>query len=631
MTMHQVSKGEFDRRVKLLEQKVKESTSSLIARLQAESEAFIEKLRNTQLDIESLKNEIDGTETDLDNLVTSFNNYTANTIRISDVFDANGQFDGSKIKPLSIDTAAISVGQRSQQLTLTGVNFAVNDYSSGNGSLVWEGGTMFHYGFGITDASPKLYSIGNGSFNFANGNSYYIYAVFKRVESIDVTYNLIGKISKDYYDECKNSNVLFLDNTGSTAATSYNADTQYYLKQQAERNKSDNDSTAYILVSQSQIDVDGKIHGTSSYFNPSIIPGSGYSSSQKCFYVQLGYVSGTQTGSNGYNYRKVDMTYGQTTINGRLITTGRIEGTTGTNPAYFDLDAGEIGGSVNKITVGSGSSTVGMIKDGTNNVAIWAGSENGSNSSPIYIKKDGSAKFGDLNIASDGILSFKNSSLVIQKSNYSVSFTKDSLERNVTIRSGDYGISEQYIYDSAWNNGWGAATATVDTDWIIVKVNFSGTYNISAYTEGQIIFTVKTEGTDATSSNETISISNLNGSTIKSGTFNKDIYISYNPYYDLGLNKLNFIVTPSRTYGSSSGVVTINTLNIYVKYEFTLCVNAKEGFNIFNNGYTIYKKNARTLVFCGFDNNNVRFIKIVHSDGNSDDNRFIITTTSLIN
>lgn len=43
--------------------------------------------------------------------------------------------------------------------------------------------------------------------------------------------------------------------------------------------------------------------------------------------------------------RLIALTYGATTINGRFLATGRIQ--SGDGQTYFDLDAGEIGGTLN--------------------------------------------------------------------------------------------------------------------------------------------------------------------------------------------------------------------------------------------------------------------------------------------
>ena len=75
-----VSKGEFDRRVKLLEQKVQESANKLVS----DYKTFVERINSIVSD--------NG----------DFNRYAAIVDRINSCFDTNGQFDGSHIAPLSI-------------------------------------------------------------------------------------------------------------------------------------------------------------------------------------------------------------------------------------------------------------------------------------------------------------------------------------------------------------------------------------------------------------------------------------------------------------------------------------------------------------------------------------------------
>jgi hypothetical protein len=338
-----VSQGQFDRTTKLLEQKIREINNSLLNRLQAEHNEFIKQLE-----------EIDVTGLPAD-FISDYNNFKANTLRINDVFDANGQFDGSKIKPLTIETGAITVGQRSQQLSLKNVYFSVNPYNNVvnsqlyYGEVTWTGGVMNHYGFGADGMTPKDYSIyvsdttnNVGSFTLTSTGAYYIYAVFKRVTE---NYVSVEGISKEYFDS-KNSALYYLDSGTYVSAenTDFDESITYYLSKEVD--SADTDTTAYILISQERIKVDGKYGSPESEYNASLIPGAGYSSGQHCFYIQIGYISeeleSGNTGDNNRFYRKVDMTYGQTTINGRLITTGRIEG----NGAYFDLDTGDIGGTI---------------------------------------------------------------------------------------------------------------------------------------------------------------------------------------------------------------------------------------------------------------------------------------------
>ena len=297
MTM-QVTKGEFDRRVKLLEQQVKAYNNNLLGKLQAEHDEFIKKI-----------GEIDVSELPPD-FISDYNNFKANFQRIDSAFDSDGEFDGSRIQPNTVSTAALTVGQRSQQLSLTGVSFGVEPYNHDNnnyGELSWSQGKMFHYGFGVGD-TPKEYTISDGNFSLGN-NAYYIYAYIADLESTT--------------------------------------------------------TTAIIKVSTNQIKVDGE-------GKPSGFP-SGY-------YIQLGYVSTelyAPNSSGNIYYRKVDTTYGSTTINGRLITTGRIEGTTGTNPAYIDLDTGEIGGSFHLFTATANNLIQDYVQSGMSGVrdypSLWTG------------------------------------------------------------------------------------------------------------------------------------------------------------------------------------------------------------------------------------------------------------------
>lgn len=74
------------------------------------------------------------------------------------------------------------------------------------------------------------------------------------------------------------------------------------------------------------------------------------------YYFLIGSLSSVITDTDGNRpARLIALTYGATTINGRFITTGRIQSVDG--QTYFDLDAGEIGGNIKFV------STDGSIKD----------------------------------------------------------------------------------------------------------------------------------------------------------------------------------------------------------------------------------------------------------------------------
>ena len=64
-----------------------------------------------------------------------------------------------------------------------------------------------------------------------------------------------------------------------------------------------------------------------------------YDADADFYHFSVGVLSSAQDG-----FRRVSLTYGSSTINGREITTGRISATAG--KAYFDLDKGEIGGRI---------------------------------------------------------------------------------------------------------------------------------------------------------------------------------------------------------------------------------------------------------------------------------------------
>lgn len=86
------------------------------------------------------------------------------------------------------------------------------------------------------------------------------------------------------------------------------------------------------------------------------------------YYFLVGSLSSTITDTDGKRpARLISLTYGATTINGRFITTGRIQSVDG--QTYFDLDAGEIGGNIKFV------STDGSIKD-VSDLEAMIGDEN---------------------------------------------------------------------------------------------------------------------------------------------------------------------------------------------------------------------------------------------------------------
>jgi hypothetical protein len=445
-----VSQGVFDRRVKLIEEKLKHIDGgvdkALLDKLEKENQYYVDQIVDNInrgiISFDSINQQIadalDAAEgytdtaisqipeysdteirTMISNFVSGYNNFAANTLRFNDVFDSDGEFTG-KIRPTSIETAALFVGTRSQQLALNGIEFRVLPYNSGTGQLQIIGskrstesttlantiaGFLFHYGFG-TDTQPKVYVVYENTLSLTetdNQKGFYIYAqlkatkteykqvtitsadfeqkykslytknsnIYSRVllsnyqsnrnfyqinsayisqtsgEGANNQYISIGTISESSFKEKNLDEIYYLNgNTYISAKPLYDSTATYYEKQEetnvnndaiseseattGANGSSSSDYIANIIVSQNQIGLNDKLE------------------TDGVLTIKLGYISiATNTSkpsgnSNFYKQRKVDMTYGSTTIDGRLITTGRIEG----NGVSVDLDTGDIVGKI---------------------------------------------------------------------------------------------------------------------------------------------------------------------------------------------------------------------------------------------------------------------------------------------
>lgn len=90
------------------------------------------------------------------------------------------------------------------------------------------------------------------------------------------------------------------------------------------------------------------------------------------YYFLVGSLSSAITDTDGKRpARLIALTYGATTINGRFLTTGRVQSADG--QTYFDLDAGEIGGNIKFVSSDGSIKDVADLEEmiGDNNKGIY--------------------------------------------------------------------------------------------------------------------------------------------------------------------------------------------------------------------------------------------------------------------
>ena len=92
---------------------------------------------------------------------------------LSMVFDPDGDYFSEKIKPLSIETAMLAVGAKSQQFVLKNVTFEPN-YNSSYIYLRISAGTLEHYA--ISEEGVVVWSIAGETLTLDTSSAYYIYA-----------------------------------------------------------------------------------------------------------------------------------------------------------------------------------------------------------------------------------------------------------------------------------------------------------------------------------------------------------------------------------------------------------------------------------------------------------------------
>jgi len=200
------------------------------------------------------------------------------------VFDTDGYFDTGNIRPNSIETSMLSVGVKSQQLTL---NCVIEPNYTGNQAICILGaGSLVHFSL---ESTPKTFAVSENTYTALSASqAYYIYARCTKIGT---------------------SGILVLD----TVKRTWDSDPDYY----------------YFII--------GVLHSAAD------------------------------------GVRGISLTYGQTTVNGRFIKTGRIQSADGAT--YFDLDSGDIFGKItfrNGVTDTQLQSSVSTAQSTANNAASTA-------------------------------------------------------------------------------------------------------------------------------------------------------------------------------------------------------------------------------------------------------------------
>jgi hypothetical protein len=207
-----------------------------------------------------------GIEVNNENIVKERIDRTAERIRIAqkvkdlntvtkDIFDVDGYFNNEKIKPLSIETAALSVGAKPLNMNIVGLELDPNRYGIKN-KIYNTSCTLVHF---TIEPIVKEFAIPSNTVDLINDHAYYIYAVC---------------------NPTTNQGII-----------------EYSLEQK----KIDHSAGLYTFL--------------------------------------LGFLhAGILT--NGAIRRNISLTYGQTFINGKFITTGKIQSLNGYN--YLDLDNGSL-------------------------------------------------------------------------------------------------------------------------------------------------------------------------------------------------------------------------------------------------------------------------------------------------
>jgi len=127
--------------------------------------------KRLQEEIVDVNKSVEAVATRLLNVSRAWRNYRSSSEILDMIFDADGYFDGTKIRPESIETMMLRVGSRSQQLSFNSV--IEPNYGGDPNSIHISAGSLANYGIADT---VQNWNIGASTYTLVSTGAYYIYA-----------------------------------------------------------------------------------------------------------------------------------------------------------------------------------------------------------------------------------------------------------------------------------------------------------------------------------------------------------------------------------------------------------------------------------------------------------------------
>ena len=339
------------------------------------------------------------------------------------VFDPEGDFYTSKIKPLSIDTTMLSVGAKSMQFGLLGTIFQVN-YGGAKNRIVYTGGTLTHYSVLDTNGDPRIWTITDGDVTLSTDAAYYIYAKCAKAGSGAVMYFSATKILVD-------------------------SDSTYYHFLLGVVNSVDSNNARALALMYGFTTVNGRFIKTGRIQSAD---GATY------FDLDAGEFKGSFKFSSGVSVETA-VNNANTTAAAAAAAVSDLDYLKTALAGSTDISGGLLATNVLLMKTAAGAITGGMSGVNSDNIGMWAGgtyAEALSKLAKIIMRKDGSGQLagGKINWDAGGGMNiglFSIFSNLLSSGN--ISFTSDSLEDLTSIQGSDSSVSSPGSI-TAYNQTW---------------------------------------------------------------------------------------------------------------------------------------------------------------------------------